>query len=196
MKKWTKVMLVTILLVLIISCIAFSFYKKSLNVDNDQVINTENKEEKDTNQNEEQQEQIETPVVSEDEKPQVVQPVETSKEENKAEEKKPTTSTNNNKTNSSNQSNTKKDPVVTETPKNEEPTTPPVVKKEIWDELGITKDEYYHSPMIKDQKVTHKTRALCEARGYEIMETEDIQFGCTEVVSYSGDTIGYMLTIR
>ncbi len=196
MNKKVKIALIIITLIFFVGGVTFALYKKSLDVNNNKVVNNENNDINVNDENQIEELEQEENTIEEDEPP-----VQTNKEE-QVNEPPQQSNKNNNTTNNKSQNNSNKKPTnnnnssVTEKQKKEETTTPPVVKKEIWDELGITEYEYYNSPMVKGQKVTHKNRELCVSAGYELMETEDIQFGCTEVVSYSGDTLGYMLTIR
>ncbi len=89
-------------------------------------------------------------------------------------------------------------------------TNPPVQeetkKLEVWDELGITEYEYYHSPMISWQKVTHTDFNSCyvageDATSFKVNEQtgewyqDYTDYWCYEVKSYSGDFIGVMLSL-
>lgn len=96
--------------------------------------------------------------------------------------------------------------------KQESPTiTNPPVQEEtkelaIWEELGITEYEYYHSPMSSWKKVTHPDFNSCyiageEATGFKVNETtgewyqDYTDYWCYEVISYSGDFLGVMLSL-
>ena len=87
------------------------------------------------------------------------------------------------------------------TPPTEEPK-----KLEVWDELGITEYEYYHSPMISWQKVTHTDFNSCyvageDATSFKVNEQtgeryqDYTDYWCYEVKSYSGDLLGVMLSL-
>ena len=87
------------------------------------------------------------------------------------------------------------------TPPKEEPK-----KLEVWDELGITEYEYYHSPMISWQKVTHTDFNSCyvageDATSFKVNEQtgewyqDYTDYWCYEVKSYSGDLLGVMLSL-
>ena len=71
----------------------------------------------------------------------------------------------------------------------------------IWEELGITKSDYYNKPMwswarvdfsIKDYKTYEKTREACIAKGEEYFE-QGLGYSCTSINSYSGDYLGEMI---
>ena len=79
-------------------------------------------------------------------------------------------------------------------------------KFEVWDELGITEYEYYHSPMISWQKVTHTDFNSCyvageDATSFKVNEQtgewyqDYTDYWCYEVKSYSGDLLGVMLSL-
>lgn len=79
-------------------------------------------------------------------------------------------------------------------------------KLEVWDELGITEYEYYHSPMISWQKVTHTDFNSCyvageDATSFKVNEQtgewyqDYTDYWCYEVKSYSGDLLGVMLSL-
>lgn len=89
-------------------------------------------------------------------------------------------------------------------------TNPPVQeetkKLEVWDELGITEYEYYHSPMVSWQKVTHTDFNSCyvageDATSFKVNEQtgewyqDYTDYWCYEVKSYSGDLLGVMLSL-
>lgn len=84
-----------------------------------------------------------------------------------------------------------------------EPQSQPVVQQNnIWDELGITEYEYYHSPMwswarvdfkIEDYGTFEATHQACIDAGYN---TKDyFSFSCSNINSYSGDYLGDMLEV-
>lgn len=196
MKNKTKIMLIIITLLLVVGLGSFIYYKKSLDVDNKPVVNN-NIDEKDS-QDEANNEENENQNTSEEQEKEVVTPVE--QEEQKVETPKSSNSTNSNKNSSSSSNNQNKNPVAKEEPKKEEKpviNNPPSAEKTAWEKLGISEYDYYHTPAIKGQKVTHSTRKACIDEGNaKALESDDLQFGCTEVISYSGDTLGYMLIIR
>lgn len=71
-------------------------------------------------------------------------------------------------------------------------------KSGIWDELGITEDEYYNSPMLKWQKVTHSSFEQCQADGERIINDPTsgyTDYWCYQVNSYSGRMLGVMLKL-
>ena len=115
--------------------------------------------------------------------------------ENVAEDKK----SNNNSTTEKQDENTK------EEAKNENQTsiTDDKEKEEqeetsIWEELGITEYEYYNSPMLSWQKVTHATFEECRMEGDMIINDENsgyTQYWCYQVNSYSGKMLGIMLKL-
>lgn len=66
----------------------------------------------------------------------------------------------------------------------------------IWEEYGMTKDEYENTPMGGWRKVTHSTYNECKSAGQSLIDDESndyTTFWCYEVVSYSGKQLGYML---
>lgn len=68
----------------------------------------------------------------------------------------------------------------------------------IWEELGITEYEYYNSPMLSWQKVTHATFEECRMEGDMIINDENsgyTQYWCYQVNSYSGKMLGIMLKL-
>ena len=114
-------------------------------------------------------------------------------------------STNNNKQETkveeSNTTEQKNETSTIITPPKEEPK-----KLEVWDELGITEYEYYHSPMISWQKVTHTDFNSCyvageDATSFKVNEQtgewyqDYTDYWCYEVKSYSGDLLGVMLSL-
>lgn len=93
-------------------------------------------------------------------------------------------------TNNSNET-TNNNPIVEETPT--QPTA--------WEELGITENEYYNSPMWKWARVDFKindygnadeTIKACRDKGNEVMEKDGLGFSCTSINSYSGKYLGEM----
>lgn len=80
------------------------------------------------------------------------------------------------------------------------------VEKPIWEEIGITEYEYYHSPMMKWQHVTHSSFSECQKDGEEAIKVkldqvtggsyqEYTSYWCYDVNSYSGDWLGIMLSL-
>lgn len=76
----------------------------------------------------------------------------------------------------------------------------------VWEELGISKYDYYNSPMLSWQKVTHQTFDECKVAGNlatEIktnLETGELyqeysDYWCYQVNSYSGKYLGVMLKL-
>lgn len=66
----------------------------------------------------------------------------------------------------------------------------------IWEEYGMTKDEYENTPMGGWRKVTHSSYNECKSAGQSLIDDESngyTTFWCYEVVSYSGKQLGYML---
>lgn len=66
----------------------------------------------------------------------------------------------------------------------------------IWEEYGMTKDEYENTPMGGWRKVTHSTYNECKNAGQSLIDDESndyTTFWCYEIVSYSGKQLGYML---
>lgn len=124
----------------------------------------------------------------------------------KEEEKQPTKENVVEDKKSNNNSTTeKKDEITKEEAKNESQTSVPddKVKEEqketpIWEELGITEYEYYNSPMLSWQKVTHATFEECRMEGDMIINDENsvyTQYWCYQVNSYSGKMLGIMLKL-
>ena len=80
---------------------------------------------------------------------------------------------------------------------------PVVQQNNIWDELGITEYEYYHSPMwtwarvdfkIEDYGTFEATRQACIDAGNN---TENaFSYSCIDINSYSGDYLGQMLDVK
>ena len=113
------------------------------------------------------------------------------------------TSKNNSTTSSSSTTNSnnieKKD---TTTPAQEVPKQPTA-----WEQLGISEYDYYNSPMLKWQKVTHSDFDSCDASGKEAIKVkinpetgESYQdytsYWCYGVNSYSGRSLGVMLDLE
>lgn len=122
---------------------------------------------------------------------------------------------NNNSNSSSNSTNQKQE---TESSKNEEkpvvdkqPETESKVEenntednnfktdKQVWEELGITEYDYYNSPMMSWQKVTHSTFEECQSEGDRVLadgNSEYTTYWCYQVNSYSGRMLGVMLSLK
>lgn len=109
------------------------------------------------------------------------------------------TSNNNSTTPSSSTSSSNNTDTTTtqETPK--QPTA--------WEQLGISEYDYYNSPMLKWQKVTHSDFDSCNASGKEATKVkinpetgESYQdytsYWCYGVNSYSGRSLGVMLDLE
>lgn len=124
-------------------------------------------------------------------------------------------SANSAKPNNSSSSNSSNKPTTKPSTNNQNTTTKPTEQNtppkteepKIWEQLGITEDEYNNSPMLKWQKVTHSSFSACQLAGEEatkikVDETtgksyqDYSQFWCYEVNSYSGKTLGYMLSLK
>lgn len=130
--------------------------------------------------------------------------VETNKKEEQQVVDKSENTNNNNQETKVEESNTteqKNETSTIITPPKEEPK-----KLEVWDELGITEYEYYHSPMISWQKVTHTDFNSCyvageDATSFKVNEQtgewyqDYTDYWCYEVKSYSGDLLGVMLSL-
>ena len=80
----------------------------------------------------------------------------------------------------------------------QEPKQEQKQEPKVWEELGISEYDYYNSPMMSWQKVTHSTFDECRADGDKI--TSDPSSGYTDywcygVNSYSGRNLGVMLRL-
>lgn len=135
----------------------------------------------------------------------------TTSKETKKENSNPTTSNNNstsknNSTTSSssttNSNNIEKKDTTTTAPAQEVPKQPTA-----WEQLGISEYDYYNSPMLKWQKVTHSDFESCDASGKEAIKVkinpetgESYQdytsYWCYGVNSYSGRSLGVMLDLE
>lgn len=81
---------------------------------------------------------------------------------------------------------------VVSTPKNE-----PIIeakKQEVWEALGMTKDQYYNQPMYSWEKVDFDSYAECEAFGdtYPPAVNGEVSYICRDVKSPSGKYLGTM----
>lgn len=114
------------------------------------------------------------------------------------------------KTESSNkqQSETKTNVKTSSEPPIESPSVQPVVPNQptAWEQLGISEYDYYNSPMLKWQKVTHANFEDCQTDGDEATKLktnpetgeqyqEYTDYWCYGVNSYSGKNIGVMLKL-
>lgn len=192
MNKLQKV-LVLIVITLLVVALGFVFVKSksNLDVDNKPVINNDSSVKEEENLNNRESESVDNsdPVIeqSKQEAEQVEQP----KENHTQEEKKPTSSSNKQTETKPKVENKKEEEPVVNKPVQEEKNNP-------WDVIGITEDQYYHSPQFKWQKVTHKDLTSCQIEGNAKIDDESnsfTQFWCYEVSSYSGNRLGYMLEL-
>ena len=95
------------------------------------------------------------------------------------------------------------EPISTSQPQPEPQLQPAVQQNNIWDDLGITEYEYYHSPMwswarvdfkIEDYGTFEATRQACIDAGNN---TENVfSYSCIDINSYSGDYLGQMLDVK
>ena len=80
---------------------------------------------------------------------------------------------------------------------------PPVTEKHVWDDLGISENDYYNSPMSSWQTVDFRVsdygsmdtaREACTSYGlnYRPYINGEESFNCDIVTSYSGNYLGYM----
>lgn len=123
------------------------------------------------------------------------------------------TSTDNSLKSSTENKNTKKEgkkvDIKTPTePKEGKQPAPPVALPQptAWEQLGISEYDYYNSPMLKWQKVTHSNYEDCQKDGNKATELktnpetgeqyqEYYDYWCYGVNSYSGRTLGVMLKL-
>lgn len=87
-------------------------------------------------------------------------------------------------------------------------TTPePVHEQTEWEKLGISEYDYYNSPMWSWARVDYKVSDYgsyesahqnCINAGLDKQETDEnlISFSCTQINSYSGNTLGDMLRLK
>ena len=118
-----------------------------------------------------------------------------SKEQKENIEKQPQGKNKEKKSDNGNKSNnTKQNTTVVEEQK-------PEVKKNDWEELGISEYDYYHKPMwswqridysIDEYKTEQKTKEACLSKGEEYFK-QGIGYSCTSVNSYAGTYLGEML---
>lgn len=71
-------------------------------------------------------------------------------------------------------------------------------KQEIWESLGMTKDQYYNQPMYIWERVDFKSRAECVAHGdsYEPYLNGEVLYNCRDVTSPSGKYLGTMFDVE
>lgn len=198
-----KKIIISILIVIIfISIGCFIFIPKYINSDDvnkNEVVEKETKEEIKTNLETNSEENISTDIVDKNnnDNSTIEEKSEDNNKTNIKEEKKETIKEN--KTNSTSKQNDSKQEetkgeVKEETPKVE-------TSKNAWEELGISEYDYYHKPMwswgridysIEEYKTYEKTREACITKGEEYFN-EGIGYSCTSLNSYSGDYLGEML---
>ncbi len=67
-------------------------------------------------------------------------------------------------------------------------------KQEIWDALGMTKEQYYNQPMYSWEKVDFKTMNECLEYGdkYKPYLDGEVLYNCHDVLSTSGKFLGVM----
>ena len=67
-------------------------------------------------------------------------------------------------------------------------------KQEVWEALGISKDDYYNKPAHSWERVDFKTYKECYDYGYsyEPYINGDETFNCSEITSLSGKFLGIM----
>lgn len=197
-----KIIISIFIVIIFISIGCFIFIPKYINSDDvnkNEVVEKETKEEIKTNLETDSEENISTDIVDKNDNDNI-KIEEKSEDNNKTnikEEKKETIKEN--KTNSTSKQNDSKQ----EETKGEEKVETPKVEtsKNAWDELGISEYDYYHKPMwswgridysIEDYKTYDKTREACITKGEEYFN-EGIGYSCTSLNSYSGDYLGEML---
>lgn len=197
-----KIIISIFIVIIFISIGCFIFIPKYINSDDvnkNEVVDKETKEEIKTNLETDSEENISTDIVDKNDNDNI-KIEEKSEDNNKTnikEEKKETIKEN--KTNSTSKQNDSKQ----EETKGEEKVETPKVEtsKNAWDELGISEYDYYHKPMwswgridysIEDYKTYEKTREACITKGEEYFN-EGIGYSCTSLNSYSGDYLGEML---
>lgn len=86
-------------------------------------------------------------------------------------------------------------PSISETPKET-----PKQENNIWDELGITEDEYYNSPAWKWAKVDfhidkYGSQENCLNACIEYGESTGMGYSCSTINSYSGRYLGEMIKL-
>lgn len=67
-------------------------------------------------------------------------------------------------------------------------------KKEKWEELGMTKDQYYNEPLHKWETIDFKTIEDCDR--YASENIIDKFYTCRDVLSASGKLLGVMLDVE
>lgn len=191
MNKLQKVLvLIVITLLVVVLWFVFVNPKSNLDVDNKPVINNDSSVNEEENLDNIELESVDNsePVIEQSK--QEAKQVEQSKENHKQEEKKSSSSSNKQTEVKPKVENKKEEPIVNK-PVQEEKNNP-------WDLIGITENQYYHSPQFDWQKVTHKDLNSCQIEGNAKIDDESnsfTQFWCYEVISYSGNKLGYMLEL-
>ena len=71
-------------------------------------------------------------------------------------------------------------------------------KQEIWESLGMTKDQYYNQPMYSWERVDFKSREECVTHGdkYEPYVNGEVLYNCRDVTSPSGKYLGAMFDLE
>ncbi len=71
-------------------------------------------------------------------------------------------------------------------------------KQEIWESLGMTKDQYYNQPMYSWERVDFKSREECVTYGdkYEPYVNGEVLYNCRDVTSPSGKYLGAMFDVE
>lgn len=71
-------------------------------------------------------------------------------------------------------------------------------KQEIWESLGMTKDQYYNQPMYSWERVDFKSREECVTHGdnYEPYVNGEVLYNCRDVTSPSGKYLGAMFDVE
>lgn len=67
-------------------------------------------------------------------------------------------------------------------------------KQEIWEELGMSEDQYYNKPLYSWERVDFKTYDECYAYGdtYYPAKSGEVLYNCREITSMSGKFLGIM----
>lgn len=71
-------------------------------------------------------------------------------------------------------------------------------KQEVWEALGMTKDQYYNQPMYSWERIDFKTRDECVTYGdsYEPYLSGEVLYNCRDVTSPSGKYLGTMFDVE
>lgn len=80
------------------------------------------------------------------------------------------------------------------TPSKQTSTTTTTKKQEVWEVLGISKDDYYNKPAHSWERVDFKSYKECYDYGYsyEPYVSGEETFNCSEITSLSGKFLGIM----